>query len=186
VLALLLALQQVLRGGFQIIILTVELAHSHVHICRSAHCRVAVLSRKPQGDLVGAHCITEATLRNLNISQSKRAPDCVGDIPSHPQMGHSVGIRPVCCLEIPVRPGRESQERRCRPAQDMVVLSCEIEHPLGVFHGPWHIAPNQGNSGTVHGDRTGQTPRLLFVPDDHLGRWAFRSLTHVHPTCGVP
>ena len=35
VLAQLLAAQQVLRGGIQIVPLAVELAHAHVHVCRS-------------------------------------------------------------------------------------------------------------------------------------------------------
>ena len=45
-------------------------------------------------------------------------------------------------------------------------------------------------SGTVHGDRTRETAKLLFVHDDHLGRWGFRSLTpvcrRVQPPFGVP
>ena len=35
VLAQFLASQQVLRGGMQIVMLTVELTHSHIHVCRS-------------------------------------------------------------------------------------------------------------------------------------------------------
>jgi hypothetical protein len=52
----------------------------------------------------------------------------------------------------------------------MVILERELERPLGVLHGAWHIAHNQGDPGTVRGDRTGQTPKLLLVHDDHPGR----------------
>ena len=44
--------------------------------------------------------------------------------------------------------------------------------------------------GTVHGDRTRETAKFLFVHDDHLSRWGVRSLTRVcrrvQPPFGVP
>ena len=179
VLAQLLASQQVLRGGMQIVMLTVELAHSHVHVCRSPQYRFALLRRKLQSPLIGTHRLAETTLRNPYISQSDCAIDCVRDVPGQLHTSHAIGKHPVCCLEIPARPGCESQERRCRSAPEMVVLRYEVERPPGVFHGGGHIAPSQGQSGTVHGDRTRETAKFLFVHDDHLSRWGFRSLTHV-------
>ena len=115
VLAQLLAFQQVLRGGIQIVMLTVELAHSHVHVCRSPQYRLALLRRKLQSPLIGTHRLAETTLRNPDIGQSDCAIDCVRDVPGHLQTSHAIGKRPVCCLEIPARPGCESQERAAAP-----------------------------------------------------------------------
>ena len=168
--------QQVLRGGMQIVTLTVELAHAHVHVCRSPQRRASpCCRRKLQCLLIGAHGLAETTLRNPYISQGDGATDGVRDVPGLLQTRHAIGIRPVRCLEIPARPGGESQERRCRSAPEMVVLRDEVERPPGVFHGVGHIAPRQGQSGTVHGDRTRQTAKFLFVHDDHLRRWGVRS-----------
>ena len=64
-----LASQQVLRGGTQIVMLTFEHAHSHVHVCRSAHGRRALLRRELQSPLIGAHGLVETTLRNPYIRQ---------------------------------------------------------------------------------------------------------------------
>ena len=93
-------------------------------------------------------------------------------------------------LEIPTRPGRESQERRRGSAPEMVFLRREFERPPSVFHRLWHVAQNQSNSGAVHGHRTGQTAKILFVHDDHLGRWGFRSppdvFFRIQPPFGIP
>ena len=121
-LAQLLAAQQVLRGGMQIVMLTVELAHAHVHVCRSPQDRRALRRRKLQCLLIGTHCLVETTLRNPYIRQGDCATDGVGDVPGPLHTRHAIGIRPVRCLEIPARPVGESQERRCRAAPEMVVL----------------------------------------------------------------
>ena len=166
----------------QIVMLTVELAHSHIHVCRSAQRWRALLCRKLQSLLIGTHCLAETTLRNPYIRQGDCATDCVRDVPGLLQTRHAIGIRPVRCLEIPARPGGKSQERRCRSAREMVILRCEVERPPGVFHGVGHIALSQGKCGTVHGDRTRQTAKFLFVHDDHLSRCA-RSRTLCQLSC---
>ena len=51
-----------LGGGIQIVTLTVELAHSHVHVCRSPQHMRALLCRKLQSPLIGAHCLAQTTL----------------------------------------------------------------------------------------------------------------------------
>ena len=149
-----------------------------------------MLRRKLQCLLVGAHRLVETTLRNPDIRQGDGATDCVRDVPGLLQLRHALGIRPVRCLEIPARPGGESQERRCRSALEMVVLRDEVERPPGVFHGAGHIAQSQGLSGTVHGDRTRETAKFLFVHDDHRRRRGVRSRAHVcrrvQPPFGVP
>ena len=144
VLAQLLASQQVLRGGLQIVILAVELAHAHVHVCRSpqrgvrpAPSQAAILAHRsalPRGD----------DLARSVYPPGRRAPDCVRDVPGHLQMSHALGIRLVRCLQIPTRPGGEPQERRRRSAPEMVVLGDEVEHPPGVFHGVGHVAQQPG------------------------------------------
>src|SRR6476659_3904931 len=148
------ASQQVLCGGMQVITLTEDLTHTHIHISRSAQCRRASLHRQLQCLLVGTHGIVEATLRDPYSSQGSYAIDCVRDVPGLLQTRHAIGIRPVCCLEISARPICEPQEPRCPAACHMVVLGCEVERPLGICHGPWHIASSQGQSGTGNRDHT--------------------------------
>src|SRR6266545_2875933 len=162
VLALLLAAQQVLRGGMQIVTLTVELTHSDVHVCRSPQERLALLRRKLQCLLVGTHCLVETTLRNPYISPGDCAPDCVRDVPGPLHMSHAIGIHAVGGLEIPARPECESQERHCPSTPEMVVLRDEVERPPGVCHGAGHIAQNEGLSRTPHGDRAREQAKCLF------------------------
>ena len=73
----------------------------------------ALLCRKLQSPLIGAHCLAQTTLRNPYISQGDGATDGVREVPGPLHQSHAVGIRPVRCLEIPTRPGCEPQERRC-------------------------------------------------------------------------
>ena len=73
----------------------------------------------------------------------------------------------------------------------MVVLRYEVEHPPGVFHGVGHIAPSQGQSGTVQwrshpGRRRNSSSSTTTI----VSRWGFRSRTpvcrRVQPPFGVP
>src|SRR3712207_4231002 len=75
VLSLLLASQQMLRGSFQIVPLTVELAHPRVHVRRYPNCSPSLYRRKLQGVLVGTHRLVETSLRNPNSCQGECAPD---------------------------------------------------------------------------------------------------------------
>ena len=84
VLAQLLAAQQVLRGGMQIVALAVDLAHPHVHVCRSPQNRPALLRRTLQCLLVGAHRLAETTLRDPDVRQRDRAAEDIGDVPGPP------------------------------------------------------------------------------------------------------
>ena len=195
VLALLLASQQVLRGGMQIVMLTVELTHSHVHVCRSPQYRLALLRRKLQSPLIGTHRLAETTLRNPYISQGDCATDCVRDVPGLLHTSHAIGKHPVCCLEIPARPGCESQERRCRSAPEMVVLRYEVEHPPGVFHGAGHIAQarasparymaiepgrrrnSSSSTTTISADRASGRSRMSAVVSSHRSASRSRSST---------
>src|SRR5205823_10414483 len=134
--------------------LTVELAHAHVHIRRSSHYWGALLHRKLQSLLVGAHCIAEPTLRNPYIRQADRGAECVGDVPSSLQTRLTTRPRLVRSLEIPARPGGKSQESGGPSAPEMVVLRHQVERPLGMDHGRGDIAQSQGKASTMHGDRT--------------------------------
>jgi hypothetical protein len=49
----------------------------------------------------------------------------------------------------------------------MIVLRCEVERLPRMYHGPWHIAASQGQSGTGKGDRAWETAKCLVVHDDH-------------------
>ena len=84
VLAQLLAPQQLLRGGRQVVALAVDLAHPHVHVCRSPQNRPALLRRTLQCLLVGAHRLTETTLRKPDVRQRDRAAEGIGDVPGPP------------------------------------------------------------------------------------------------------
>ena len=80
----LLAAQQLLRGGGQIVALAVDLAHPHVHVCRSPQDRPALLRRTLQGLLVGAHCGTETTLHQPDVRHRDRAAEDIGNLPGPP------------------------------------------------------------------------------------------------------
>src|SRR5206468_8882937 len=75
VLAQLLAAPQLLGGGGHVVALAVDLAHPHVHVCRSAQNRPALLGRTLQGLLVGAHGLAETALRAPDVRQRDRAPE---------------------------------------------------------------------------------------------------------------
>ena len=95
-------------------VLAVELAHPYIHVCRSPQNRPALLGRKLQGLLVGAHGLAEPALRTPYIRQRDRAAEGVGDVPGPPQPRHALGIPGVPGIEVPARPGREPHECRCR------------------------------------------------------------------------
>ena len=83
-LAQLLAAQQLLRGGLQIVALAVHLAHPHVHVRRSPQNRPALLSRTLQGLLVGAHRLAETALHKPDVRHRDRAAEDIGDVPGPP------------------------------------------------------------------------------------------------------
>ena len=62
-----------LRGRLQIVSFPVDLAHTHVHVCRSAQHRHAVFRCKLQRLLVRAHGIVQATLRDPDVGYRDRA-----------------------------------------------------------------------------------------------------------------
>src|ERR1039457_4567406 len=107
VLTQLLARQQVLDGGRQVVALAVELAHPRVHVCRSPQNRAALRRDKLQCLLVGVHRLAEATLRDPDVGQRDRAAQDVGDETGSPQSGHARGPGPVRSLQVPVPPGRK-------------------------------------------------------------------------------
>ena len=99
------------------------------------------------------------------------------------QARHAVGIRPVRGLEIPARPGGESQEPRCRAAPEVVILGDEVERPPGVAHGAGHDRPRPGPARPGRWRSRRQAPELLVVHDDHL-RWRGRSVAlGPRPSC---
>ena len=75
--------------------------------------------------------------------------------------------------------GREPEEPRGSSSPEKVVLGDQVKRPLRVFPGVGYIAQNQGEAGTPHGDRTGETAEFLFVHDNHRRRRRVRSLTPV-------
>ena len=160
--------------------LTVELTQTHVHVGRSPHHKRALGRCQLQCLLVGTHCLARTTLRHPYIRQGDCTIDCVRDVPRLLQTRHALGIRLVRCLEISARPGCEPQEPRCPSARHMVVLWCEVECPLGIGHGRWHIAPRQGQPGMGNRDHARETTKCLVVHHDHscallgpsFSRWA--------------
>ena len=119
VLAQLLARQQVLRGGSQVVTLAVERAHPYVHVCRSPQNRPALLRCKLQRLLVGAHRLAETTLRNPDVRQRDRTTEDVGDVPRPLQTRHAVGVRSGALPRGPRSPRpRAPAARRPRHARD--------------------------------------------------------------------
>src|SRR5215217_914875 len=92
-LTLLLASPQVLDGGAQIVLLTVEFTHAHVHVGRAPHDRLAMLRGKLQPPLVDAHRLAETTSGNPDISQRECATDGVSDVPGPLEARHAIAIR---------------------------------------------------------------------------------------------
>ena len=85
---------------------------------------------------------------------------------------HSAYAR-VPGLEVPARPEREPQERRCRSTAEVLVRRRKFERPPGVPHGAGPIAPSQGLGGTVQLDHRREAAKFLVVDDDHLRRWGW-------------
>ena len=144
VLAQLLAPQQLLRGGMQVVALAVDLAHPDVHVCRSPQNRPALLGCTLQCLLVGAHRLAEATLREPDVRQRDRAAEGIGNVPGPPQSRHAFGVRRMPCLEVPARPGREPQQARCPGPAEVVVLRRKFECPPGVPNGAGQHRPEPG------------------------------------------
>jgi len=94
------------------------------------------------------------TLRNPNVRQGDRTTEGVGDIPCPLHTRHAIHIRPVPCLEVPTRPGREPQEAGGRTTPEMVVRKDQLERPARVHHSGGHIALRLGHCSPVNGDPT--------------------------------
>ena len=82
-------------------------------------------------------------------------------------------------LEIAGRPGREPHQRGGCSPPEVVVLNEEVERPSGVCHSAGHIAPGQGQRGTVHLDHPREAGELVVVDDDHVRRWVVGSLAGI-------
>ena len=81
------------------------------------------------------------------------AADQVREVPGLLQTGHAVGIPTVGCIEIPVGPVRESEERCCCAAPEVVVLADQVERLPRVGHGAGRVAEDPGLPSTVDSDR---------------------------------
>src|SRR5207302_9623262 len=77
VLPQLLTSHEVLHGRLQIVPLAVESTDADVHVRRSAQHETTLLRRKLQCLRVGAHGLTETTLRNAYIRQCDSAAESV-------------------------------------------------------------------------------------------------------------
>ena len=134
------ALEQMLCGGLQVILLTVQLAHAHMHICRSTQHKPAVRHRKLQPLLVGAHSLTQTTLCNADIREGKSTADCISNVPRSLEPFYTLWIDTARFLEIPVCPGYKCQQGCCRSSVEVVFLGGEFERLLGESHSGMHIA----------------------------------------------
>ena len=147
---------------------------------RSTGC--ALLRRQLQSPLIGAHGLAETTLRNPYIRQGDGAPDYVRDVPGLLHTRHALGIRPVRCLEIPARPGCESQERRRRIRARDGRPRVRGRAPAGRIL--W-CRPHRPESGQLParymaiepGRRRNSSSSTTTI----VSRWGFRSLTPVTP-----
>src|SRR5262249_26932 len=144
----LLTSQQVLRGGQQVILLTVELAHAHVQICRSPE-HLPALHRQLQSPLISAHCLAEPALCNPYVGQRHGSTDGIGQVTYALHSRHALGIHTVRCLKISSRPGCESQERRSGSADESVVYWQEFERLSGIGYGAGYVSRDLGNGGTI-------------------------------------
>ena len=118
---------EVLHGRLQIVPLAVESADADVHVRRSAQHRGAVLCRKLQCLLVGAHGLTETTLRNAYIRQCDSAAESVGMVPGFEKARPGSSIRLMCGLEISARPPCQAKQRCSASAPEIVILRGEVE-----------------------------------------------------------
>jgi hypothetical protein len=125
-----------------------------VHVSRATQRMPASLRGERQPPLVGAHCVAEPTLGDPDVGLDEGTADDGGEVTSPLQARHALGIQAVRCLEIPGRPGNESQQPRCRTTSGKIILADEVEHPPGMGHGAGHIAHGHGLGRTVEGDRT--------------------------------
>ena len=98
--------------------------------------RLALLRRKLQCLLVGAHRLVETTLRNPDIRQGDCAADCVGDVPGPLQTRHAIGIRRCAASRSPLVQDASPRSAAAASAPEMVVLRDEVERPPGILHGP--------------------------------------------------
>ena len=118
---------EVLHGRLQIVPLAVESTDADVHVRRSAQHRTTLLRRKLQCLLVGAHGLTEATLRTAYIGQCESAAERVRPVPGVEKARAGSRIRLMCGLEISARPPCQAKQRSGTPASEMVVLRYEVE-----------------------------------------------------------
>ena len=111
------------------------------------------------------------------------------DVAGCPQFHRVIGEDPVGGFQVSACPVGKPQERGCLFAPEMVCLGREVERPLSIRHGAGHIAESLSMIGAGDGYCRRQRPKLLFVHDDHLGRWVFRLSIHVicrfQPSFGV-
>ena len=152
----LLAPEQRLGGGIQLVPLALELAEPDVHVRRSAHGSATLLARELQRLLVDTRGIAETTLRDAYICQCDGAADGSREVPAPLHIRHTLGVGSVRGLQIATRPGRQAHECRCPASGEAVILGCEVEHPAGVVHGLDQIAASQCITRAMQGDRPWQ------------------------------
>ncbi|MNV65682.1 hypothetical protein D3C71_1583940 [compost metagenome] len=118
-------------------------------------------------------------MRSPYFCQCDCTPNGIRDVPGQLYTSHATCKHPVRCLEIPYRPGYQSQECSCCATPEMIVLRYEVEHLPGIFHGGGYITERLGICGTVACDRTREAAEFLFIHDDHLNYRLCRWLPHV-------
>ena len=126
VLTQLLALHELLCGAIKIVALSVELTEAHVHVCRPAQHRAAMLRSKLQRVLIGAHRVTEATLCNADVRECDRATEYIGHMPGLLQTRHARAVGAIAFLKVPGRPVRQTQKPGRSCTDEMVVLADEV------------------------------------------------------------
>ena len=86
-------------------------------------------------------------------------------VPLH--VGHALAVVLVGRLEIATCPGCQAHECRRAAPVEVVVLGCDVERAAGMLYALDQIAASQRITGTMHGNRSWQSPVFLFVHDDH-------------------
>ena len=131
VLAELLAAQQELGRGRQVVALAVQRGHPDVHVGRSPQDRPALLRGEPQRLLVRAHGVAEAALDDVDVRQRDRQTEDVGDVAGPLHVLPRLGVPRLRRREVPVAPRRQPDERRRRRSPEVVVGDRRGPAPAG-------------------------------------------------------
>jgi hypothetical protein len=127
----------------EIVPLVQDRRDADVHVGRAAQDDAFGARGEGQSALLDAHRLAETALRDPDVAERDRPADGVGKISALLQGRDPVRVGAVGGIQVTPRPLGESQQRRCRPSPQVIVLACRRQRLPGMSDGAVEIADQE-------------------------------------------